>query len=143
MSTTVSILGNTGREVKLRYSEKGTAVATFPIASNSYKNGPGGRVKTTHWYNVTAFGKVAETLASNVRKGTHLLVQGRLAFKPWLTKEGQPRAGAEVILQSYDFADGAKTDNGQEAESIEPEMLPEPAQSDESSAAAEPFDDQF
>ena len=92
---------------------------------------------------MTAFGKVAETLASNVRKGTHLLVQGRLAFKPWLTKEGQPRAGAEVILQSYDFADGAKTDNGQEAESIEPEMLPEPAQSDESSAAAEPFDDQF
>lgn len=143
MSTTVSILGNTGREVKLRYSEKGTAVATFPIASNSYKNGPGGRVKTTHWYNVTAFGKVAETLASNVRKGTHLLVQGRLGFKPWLTKDGQPRAGAEVILQSYDFADGAKTDNGQEAGSPEPEMLPEPAQNDENSAVDDPFDDQF
>lgn len=143
MSTTVSILGNTGREVKLRYSEKGTAVATFPITSNSYKNGPEGRVKTTHWYNVTAFGKVAETLASNVRKGTHLLVQGRLGFKPWLTKDGQPRAGAEVILQSYDFADGAKTDNGQEEESPEPELQPEPPQNDENSAITEPFDDQF
>src|SRR5690606_26808223 len=125
MSTTVSILVNTGREAKLRYSEQRTAVATFPIASNSYKNGPEGRIKTTHWYNVTAFGKVAETLASNVRKGTHLLVQGRLAFKPWLTKEGQPRASAEVILQSYDFADGANTENAREVEFPDQEQLPE------------------
>ncbi len=70
-------------------------------------------------------------------------MQGRLGFKPWLTKDGQPRAGAEVILQSYDFADGAKTDNGQEAGSPEPEMLPEPAQNDENSAVDDPFDDQF
>lgn len=114
MSANISILGNAGRDVSLRYSEKGTAVASFPIASNSFKNGPEGRVQVTHWFNVTAFGKTAETLAEHVKKGTYLLVHGRLSFNPWLTKEGDPRSGAEIALFSFEFV-GANRSDGQES----------------------------
>lgn len=49
---------------------------------------------------------MAETIAAHVKKGTHLLVLGRLTFNPWVTNGGEPRAGAEVILQSFEFAGG-------------------------------------
>ncbi|HQU91892.1 MAG TPA: single-stranded DNA-binding protein [Pyrinomonadaceae bacterium] len=111
MSANISILGNAGRDATLKYSEKGTAVASFPIASNSYKNGPEGRMQVTHWFNVVAFGKTAETLAEHVKKGTHLLVHGRLSFSPWSTDKGEPRSGAEVSLFSFEFVGANRSDN--------------------------------
>lgn len=110
MSANISILGNAGRDVSLRYSEKGTPVASFPIASNSFKNSPEGRVQVVHWFDVTAFGKTAETLAEHVKKGRSLLIHGRLSFKPWTTNEGDPRSGAEVSLFSFEFVGGNRTD---------------------------------
>ncbi len=147
MSANISILGNTGRDVSLRYTEKGTAVATFPIASNSFKNAAEGRVQVTHWFNVTAFGKTAETLAEHVKKGTHLLVHGRLSFSPWLTKDGHARSGAEVALFSFEFIGGNRSD-GQETGEVNDES-PEPASPSYTgprspeSLADEPFVDQF
>ena len=113
MSANISILGNAGRDVSLRYTEKGTPVASFPIASNSFKNSGEGRVKVTHWFNVVAFGKTAETIAEHVKKGTSLLVHGRLSFSPWSTDKGEPRSGAEVSLFSFEFV-GSNRGNDQE-----------------------------
>lgn len=118
MAASISILGNTGSSAELRYSEQGTPIASFSMASNSFKNTPEGKVQITEWFNVTAFGKVAETIAEHVKKGTHLLVLGRLTFKPWVTNNGEPRAGAEVILQSFEFAGGSR--NGDSGVSAEP-----------------------
>lgn len=147
MSANISILGNAARDVSLRYSEKGTAVASFPIASNSFKNGSEGRVQVTHWFNVTAFGKTAETIAEHVKKGTYLLIHGRLSFSPWSTDKGEPRSGAEVALFSFEFVGGNRSD-GQESgetgaknpETATPEYTgPVNAESQ----ADEPFVDQF
>ena len=147
MSASISILGNAGRDVSLRYSEKGTAVASFPIASNSFKNGPEGRVQVTHWFNVTAFGKTAETLAEHVKKGTYLLLHGRLSFNPWLTEKGDPRSGAEVALFSFEFVGGNRSDGQASggAGDENPEVA-EPSYTgpvNEGSQADEPFVDQF
>lgn len=147
MSANISILGNAGRDVSLRYSEKGTAVATFPVASNSFKNGSEGRVQVTHWFNVTAFGKTAETLAEHVKKGTYLLVHGRLSFNPWLTNDGDPRSGAEVALFSFEFVGGHQSDT--QASGTTGAEEPEPATPDYSgpinagSQEPEPFVNQF
>ncbi len=155
MAASISILGNTGSNAELRYSDQGLPIASFSIASNSFKNTPEGKVQITEWFNVTAFGKVAETLAAHVKKGTHLLVLGRLTFNPWVTNSGEPRAGAEVILQSFEFAGGNRNgDSGADAEQAVPETNytgPVDAQSaangaalvGESVAGGEPFAGQF
>lgn len=117
MAASISILGNTGSNAELRYSDQGLPIASFSIASNSFRNTREGKVQITEWYNVTAFGKVAETLGAHVKKGTQLLVLGRLTFKPWLTNNGEPRAGAEVILQSFEFAGGNRK-NGPEGDAV-------------------------
>ena len=104
MSTQVTILGNTGRDVELRYTPQGLPVASFSVASNTVRNSPEGQKKKTDWYNVTAFGKQAETLAKHLNKGSQILVRGKLTFNPWLSRDGEARVSADVALQDFDFA---------------------------------------
>ncbi len=154
MAASISILGNTGSNAELRYSEQGLPIASFSIASNSFKNTPEGKVQITEWFNVTAFGKIAETLAGHVKKGTHLLVLGKLTFNPWLTNSQEPRAGAEVILQSFEFAGGTRNSSRDgdvepaEVEpnytgSVDPQSTANTEAIDTGVASAEPFVNQF
>lgn len=104
MSTQITILGNTGRDVELRYTPQGTAVANFSIASNTVRNSAEGQKKKTDWFNVSAFGRQAETLAKYLTKGSMILVRGKLTFNPWLSREGEARVSADVVLQDFEFA---------------------------------------
>ncbi len=104
MSTSITILGNTGRDVELRYTANGTPVANFSVASNTVRNTPNGQQKKTDWFNVSAFGKQAETLAKYLTKGSQILVRGRLSFNPWLSRDGEARVSADVVMQDFEFA---------------------------------------
>ena len=104
MSTAITILGNTGRDVELRYTPNGTPVANFSIASNTVRNTRDGQQKKTDWFNVSAFGKQAETLAKYLNKGASILVRGKLTFNPWLSRDGEARVSADVVLQDFEFA---------------------------------------
>lgn len=104
MSTSITILGNTGRDVELRYTPQGTAVANFSVASNTIRNTTEGQKKKTDWYNVSAFGRQAKTLAKYLTKGSQILVRGKLSLSAWQTREGEPRVNADVLLQDFDFA---------------------------------------
>lgn len=104
MSTAITILGNTGRDVELRYTPNGTPVANFSIASNTFRNTRDGQQKKTDWFNVSAFGKQAETLAKYLNKGSQILVRGKLTFNPWLSRDGEARVSADVTLQDFEFA---------------------------------------
>ncbi len=107
MATSISILGNTGRDVELRYSPEGLALAGFTIASNTVRKTAQGTVKKTDWYNVTAFGKQAETLSKHLKKGDQILVRGKLTFNPWLGRDGEARVNADVALQDFEFVGGS------------------------------------
>lgn len=104
MSTSISILGNIGGGVELKYTPQGTAIANFSIASNSTRKTKEGKKEITDWFNVSAFGKQAKTLAKYLRKGSHILVRGKLSLSPWQTREGEPRVNADVVLQDFEFA---------------------------------------
>ncbi len=127
MSTSISILGNTGGGVELKYTPQGTAIANFSIASNSTRKTKEGKKEITNWFNVSAFGKQAETLAKYLTKGSHILVRGKLSLSPWQTREGEPRVNADVVLQDFEFAGSGKRDvaEAQEPspiEGVDPEM---------------------
>ena len=107
MSTQVTILGNTGRDVELRYTPQGTPIANFSVASNTFRKRGETQEQKTDWYNVTAFGKQAETLAKYLKKGSQILVRGKLSLSAWETRSGEPRVNADVALQDFEFAGGA------------------------------------
>lgn len=120
MSTQVTIFGNTGRPVELNYTQQGVPIARFSVASNSVRNTPSGKVEKTDWYNVSAFGRQAETLAKYLNKGAAILVRGRLSLSAWQTREGEPRVNADVVLQDFEFAGGGVMSGGTDTHSDAP-----------------------
>lgn len=122
MSANISLIGNLGKEPETKITEKGTFMANFSIASNTFRNTPEGRQEKTDWFRVTAFGKQAETIARYVRKGHRLSVQGRLTFKPWLDQNKSPQSGAEIVLQDFQFLTGKQDDGATDAAAMPPPM---------------------
>jgi single-strand DNA-binding protein len=111
MSASVSILGNLGRAPETRFTPDGTFVANFSIASNSVRNSTNGKIEKTDWFRVTAFGQQARTLAKYAKKGSRLLVQGKLTMDAWMNREDVPQVNADVLLQDFQFAGGGEKDN--------------------------------
>jgi single-strand DNA-binding protein len=89
MYHTIILVGNLGRDPEMRYTPSGQAVTNFSVASSrQYTSSDGSQVKETMWFRVSAWGKQAETCNQYLRKGSKVLVEGRLVADP---KTGGPR----------------------------------------------------
>ncbi len=135
MGANVSIIGNLGKAPETKISDNGTLMASFSIASNTFRNTSEGKEQKTDWFRVIAFGRQAETLAQYVKKGTSLAVQGRLTFNPWVDRDGNPQAGADIILQEFQFLPGGRRDDGGDAGAVS-EYVPDGVQEIAQQAAA-------
>lgn len=127
MGANISIIGNLGKAPETKISDNGTLMASFSIASNTFRNTPGGKEQKTDWFRVIAFGRQAETLARYVKKGTGLAVQGRLTFNPWVDRNGDPQAGADIILQEFQFLPSGRRDDAGDPGGVS-EYVPEGVQ---------------
>jgi single-strand DNA-binding protein len=111
MYQTIIIVGNVGRDPEMRYTPSGQAVTSFSVATNrQYTNNNGETVKETIWFRVSAWGKQAETCNQYVKKGSKVLVEGRLTADPatggprvWTGQDGSPRASFEVSAGTVRF----------------------------------------
>ncbi len=131
MSAKVTIIGNLGRDPETRINANNTFIANFSIAvNNKRKTATGEEIKKTDWYNITATGKQAQTIAKNVRKGEQLYVEGRQTFNDWTDREGNARRTIEVFMQDFQFmgrnrSDEAETAPGAAAASAIPDDIRE------------------
>ncbi len=111
MYQTIIIVGNVGRDPEMRYTPSGQAVTSFSVATNrQYTNNNGETVKETIWFRVSAWGKTGETCNQYLKKGSKVLVEGRLTADPatggprvWTGQDGSPRASFEVSAQTVRF----------------------------------------
>lgn len=73
------IVGNLGKDPEMRYTPSGTPVTSLSVATNRKYTGSDGQVvKETTWFRVSVFGKMAEACAQYLKKGSPVLVEGRL-----------------------------------------------------------------
>lgn len=108
---TIILAGNLGRDPEMRYTPSGSAVTNFSIAVNDdYTNNNGERVKRTIWVRVSAWGKQAETCNQYLKKGSKVLVEGRLIAdqatggpRVWTGQDGSTRSSFEVSAQTVRF----------------------------------------
>jgi len=111
MFQTIIIVGNVGRDPEMRYTPSGQAVTSFSVATNrQYTNNNGETVKETIWFRVSAWGKTGETCNQYLKKGSKVLVEGRLTADPasggpriWQAQDGTSRASFEVSAQTVRF----------------------------------------
>ncbi len=83
MYHTIIIVGNLGHDPEMRYTPSGQAVTSFSVATNrQYTASDGTQVKETTWFRVSAWGKQAEVCNQYLRKGSKVLVEGRLNVDP-------------------------------------------------------------
>ena len=100
------LLGRLSRDVELRYSQGGLAIAKFGIASNRrYKDND-----KVCFFDVTAFGKIGETIEKYLKKGDPLFIEGHFELNKWEDKQtGQQRQKLELIVESFQFVGGSSS----------------------------------
>ena len=98
----VMLMGNVTRDIELRYTPKGTAVADIGMAVNRVRTGESGeRIEETTFVDVTLWGRTAEVAHQYSGKGKPLFVEGRLQMDSWDDKAtGQKRSKLKVVADN-------------------------------------------
>lgn len=98
MVNRVILVGRLGKDVELRHTNSGAAVASFSIAtSERYTDKSGEKQEKTEWHNVVLWSKLAEIANSYLSKGSLVYIEGRLQTRSWDDKEGKKRYTTEVV----------------------------------------------
>ena len=99
IDNTVTLSGNLTRDPELKFTNAGLAVTSVGLAVNrSVKNEQGGYDKSVGFFELTIFGDIAANASETFRKGTRVIVTGRLDFQVWETDEGDKRSTIKVIV---------------------------------------------
>ena len=113
----VTLIGNLTRDVELKYTGKGTAIADISIAVNRKWKDDSGQKEETTFVDLTAFGKTAELAGQYLAKGSSCYFEGRLNLETWEDKTTQQkRTKMKVIIENMQFL-GSKKDNGNSPQS--------------------------
>ncbi len=106
----VVIGGNLTRDPQLKYLPNGTACLEIGSANNrKYKSGEDLKEETS-FFGLTAFGRTAENISKYFKKGSPILVEGRLKTDQW-EKEGKKFSKTKIIVEKFHFCGGKKSEN--------------------------------
>ena len=102
----VLIIGNLGRDPEMRYTPSGKPVTSFSVAvSRGWTTSGGERREATEWFNVVAWGNLAEVCNQYLRKGSRVYVEGRLQTRSWDDPDGQRHSRTEVVANEMVILD--------------------------------------
>jgi single-strand DNA-binding protein len=94
----VMIIGRLGRDPEMRYTPSGRPVTTFSVAtSRSWNSSAGERHTETEWFNVVAWGNLAEICKQHLSKGQQVYVEGRLQTRHWENSDGNKYSSTEIV----------------------------------------------
>jgi single-strand DNA-binding protein len=104
----VVLVGNVGKDPELRYTASGVPVATFSLAtSEMWKDKDGQQRERTDWHSIVAWSKLAEIIQEIVKKGSRILVEGKIQTR-FYEKNGEKRSVMEIVADNVLLLDGRK-----------------------------------
>ncbi len=96
----VMLIGHLGRDPEMRYTPSGRPVTTFSVASSrSWSTADGDTRSETEWFNIVAWGSLAEICNQYLQKGQQVYIEGRLQTRRWEDDEGNKRSTTEVVAR--------------------------------------------
>jgi len=106
----VMLIGNLTRDPELKYTQQGTAICTFGLATNrSWTTNSGEHRDEVQYHRVVAWQKLAELCGKLLTKGRKVYVEGRLTYRTFTGRDGQQKTIAEIVLDDFIvFGDGKK-----------------------------------
>jgi single-strand DNA-binding protein len=103
----VILIGNLGRDPELRYTQSGSAVANFTLATNErWRDKDGNNQERTEWHRIVVWGRTAENCAQYLQKGRPVYIEGRLQTREWEDKDGNKRNTTEINALNVQFLGG-------------------------------------
>ena len=112
MFNKIILVGNLTRDIELRYSQAGMGIAKTAIATSRKFTANGEKKEEVCFVDITFFGRSAEVANQYLRKGSKILVEGRLQFEQWVDQNGQKRSKHSVIVETMQMLD-SRGDNTQ------------------------------
>jgi single-strand DNA-binding protein len=94
----IMLIGNLGRDPEIRYTQDGSPVATFSMAtSENWTDKNGNRQEHTEWHNIVAWSRLADLSKRYLSKGRQVYIEGRIRTREWNDRDGNKRRTTEVI----------------------------------------------
>lgn len=126
------VIGNITRDPELKALPNGSSVCNFSVATNRTwtDKTSGQKEQATEFHNIIIFGKMADTVAKYMRKGSQILVEGRIQTRSWEGKTGGKQYRTEIVAESIQFGskprseDRPPTPPSNEEQEITSEELP-------------------
>ena len=112
MFNKIILVGNLTRDIELRYSQSGMGIAKTAIATSRKFTSNGEKKEEVCFVDITFFGRSAEVANQYLRKGSKILVEGRLNFEQWVDQNGQKRSKHSVIVETMQMLDSRGDNQG-------------------------------
>jgi single-strand DNA-binding protein len=98
------IIGNVTRDPELKALPSGSKVAQFSLATNRvWKDQSGAKKEQSDFHNIVVFGKQAEIVSQYVKKGSMLMVEGRIQTRSWDSADGKKNYRTEIVADRVQF----------------------------------------
>ena len=108
-------IGRLGKDVEIKHTASGSAVANFSIAcGDDYKDKSGNKVEQTNWINIVVFGKLAEICGEWLGKGSQIYISGKQVTRKWQDQSGADRYTTEIVANDMQML-GGRNENGQQS----------------------------
>ena len=110
----VILIGNLGRDPETRYTQGGSAVTTFSLATSDQwrDRETNEQQERTEWHRVVCFARLGEIAGQYLRRGSKCYIEGRLQTRSWEDREGQTRYTTEIVARDMQMLDSRGDSSG-------------------------------
>lgn len=122
MFNKIILVGNLTRDIEIKYTPGGLQIANTGIATNrKFKSQTGQDKEEVMFIDITFFGRTAEVANQYLRKGSNVLVDGRLKLDQWTDTSGQKRSKHSLVVETMKMLGGGNTSSDSKPESNIPQ----------------------
>ncbi len=122
------VIGNLTRDPEVKALPSGIKVCSFSVATNRvWKDKSGAKQESVDYHNIVVFGRQAETAGQYLKKGSNVLVEGRMQTRSWDAQDGQKKYRTEIVADRVQFgsrpgasAPSSKTESAPAEKDIQP-----------------------
>lgn len=94
------LIGNLGADPEVRYTQSGTQVTTFNVATTErYKGQDGQMQESTEWHRIVAWQRLAEICGEYLSKGSRVYIEGKIQTRKWQDQSGNDRYTTEIVAR--------------------------------------------
>lgn len=122
------LVGNLGADPEIRYTQSGTQVATFNVATTErWRDQEGQQQESTEWHRIVAWRKLAEICGEYLHKGSKVYIEGKIQTRKWQDQNGNDRYTTEIVAREMKMLDRRDSGSDSYGSGSAQQSYPEPS----------------